>query len=49
VGKANGIYTPNRAELDMNGQILYTLWTYWVYTDDDSLIKKRRETLIEME
>ena len=28
------------AELDQNGQLLYALWTYWVWTGDTSVIKK---------
>ena len=28
------------AELDQNGQLLYALWTYWIWTGDDSIIRK---------
>ena len=28
------------AELDQNGQLLYALWTYWLWTGDDAIIKK---------
>jgi hypothetical protein len=31
---------PETAELDQNGQLLYALWTYWIWTGDDSIIKK---------
>jgi hypothetical protein len=32
-------------ELDMNGQLLYALWIYWVYSGDDSLIVKHWQRL----
>jgi hypothetical protein len=32
-------YEVDRAELDMNGELLHALWTYWVYTRDGSLIR----------
>jgi hypothetical protein len=28
------------AELDQNGQLLYALWTHWIWTGDQSIIKK---------
>lgn len=28
------------AELDQNGQLLYALWTYWIWTGDDAIIRK---------
>jgi len=28
------------AELDQNGELLYALWTYWIWTGDDTIIKK---------
>lgn len=28
------------AELDQNGQLLYALWTYWIWTGDTSILKK---------
>jgi hypothetical protein len=31
---------PETAELDQNGQLLYALWTYWMWTGDDSIIKR---------
>lgn len=31
---------PETAELDQNGQLLYALWTYWMWTGDDSIIKQ---------
>jgi hypothetical protein len=30
---------PETAELDQNGQLLYALWTHWVWTGDDSIIR----------
>lgn len=27
------------AELDQNGQLLYALWTYWIWTGDDTIIR----------
>jgi hypothetical protein len=32
--------TPDMMELDQNGALLHALWTHWVWTGDDSLIKK---------
>lgn len=31
---------PETIELDQNGELLYGLWMYWVWTGDDSLIKE---------
>ena len=28
------------AELDQNGQLLYALWTHWIWTGDQSIIKR---------
>ena len=28
------------AELDQNGQLLYALWTYWIWTGDHSILKQ---------
>ena len=31
---------PETIELDQNGELIYALWTHWVWTGDDSLIKE---------
>jgi len=31
---------PSEVELDQNGYLLYALWTYWMWTGDDTLIKE---------
>lgn len=31
---------PETAELDQNGQLLYALWMHWVWTGDQSIIKR---------
>ena len=31
---------PETAELDQNGQLLYALWTYWIWTGDHSFLKQ---------
>ena len=30
---------PETAELDQNGELLYALWMYWMWTGDESIIK----------
>ena len=31
---------PQTIELDQNGALLYALWTHWVWTGDDSILRK---------
>ncbi len=31
---------PETIELDQNGALLYALWTHWVWTGDDSILRK---------
>jgi hypothetical protein len=31
---------PETIELDQNGELIYALWTHWIWTGDDALIKR---------
>jgi hypothetical protein len=34
---------PETIELDQNGELIYALWTHWVWTGDDSILREYRQ------
>jgi hypothetical protein len=41
-------YDIQRAELDQNGELLHTIWTYWVHSRDESLLREHWDVICKL-